>query len=88
MAHTDACKIQVTQFVKKLTEKGMSINQACQEAERESDGIPAETIRYWWKQIQKETTEKVGENSPTFPTPLNPCEIPEKPDKQVLRDEK
>lgn len=45
MAHTDACKIQVTEFVKKLTEKGLSINKACEAAEKESDDIPAETIR-------------------------------------------
>ena len=51
MAHTDACKIQVTEFVKKLNESGISINEACRQAEQESDGIPAETIRRWWKEI-------------------------------------
>jgi hypothetical protein len=54
-------------FVKKLTEKRLSVVQACKAAERESGGIPAETIRSWWKQIQI-PIKKVGENSPTHTT--------------------
>jgi phage N-6-adenine-methyltransferase len=55
MAHTDACKIQATQFIKKLIEAGLSINEACKKTEVESEGIPAETLRRWWYQVQNET---------------------------------
>ena len=54
MAHTDACKFQVCQLVEKLVVKGESVNAACKVAQTESDGIPAETIRRWWKDIQNE----------------------------------
>lgn len=54
MAHTDACKYQVCQLVEKLVVKGESVNAACKVAQEESDGIPAETIRRWWKDIQNE----------------------------------
>ncbi len=37
-----------------------STNMACKEAERESDGIPAETIRGWWYDAEKKASEKVG----------------------------
>ena len=70
MAHTDACKIQVCQFVEICTERGMSVNKACLEAEKESDGIPAETVRSWWYESQKET-KKVVENSTPTPTTGN-----------------
>jgi hypothetical protein len=62
MAHTDACKIQATQFVEKLVNNGMSVEKACAETERESDGIPAETIRRWWKEIKIGTTRKLVKN--------------------------
>jgi DNA-directed RNA polymerase subunit RPC12/RpoP len=39
MAHKDACKIQTTQFAKKLID----------------NGIPASTIRRWWYEVIKET---------------------------------
>jgi len=55
MAHTDACRYQTIQFAKKVKkEKGVSTNKACQITEIESDGIPAETIRRWWKEIEAE----------------------------------
>lgn len=54
MAHTDACKFQVCQLVEKLVVKGESVNAACKVAQTESDGIPAETIRRWWKEIKTE----------------------------------
>lgn len=62
MAHTDSCKHQVCQFVGKLTKEGMSVNQACKETEIESDGIPSETIRRWWKEIQKDTERELVKN--------------------------
>ena len=67
MAHTDACKIQVTEFVKKLNKSGISISEACRQAEQESDGIPAETIRRWWKEIvrgYKPPTKLVNSDQP------------------------
>lgn len=76
MAHTDACKIQVTEFVKKLTEKGLSVNKACKEVERESDGIPAETIRRWWKEIEKKVRAELVKNDQPLPTPENIITIP------------
>ena len=75
MAHTDACKYQVVQFVGKCKDNGMSINQACKEAERETDGIPAQTVRSWWYEAQKET-ERVVENSTMGATPQSDSEIP------------
>lgn len=54
MAHKDACKFQVCQLVEKLVVKGESVNAACKVAQTESDGIPAETIRRWWKEIKNE----------------------------------
>jgi hypothetical protein len=79
-AHTDACKIQVIEFVRKLNNEGMSILAACAEVERESDGIPAETIRRWWQEIKKKTAAELVKDDQSPPTPLNP---PENPDNQV-----
>jgi len=86
MAHTDTCKMEVLNFVKKIKEaKGCSINAACQEAFHESDGIPAETIRRWWKEAQKETEELVkNDQLPT--TDANPSENPEKQENQQVVD--
>ncbi|RJR40882.1 MAG: hypothetical protein C4576_19370 [Desulfobacteraceae bacterium] len=56
---------------------GKSYRAIGRETQRESDGIPAETIRYWWKQSQKETEEIVGENSPPHSTPPPSNKIPE-----------
>lgn len=86
MAHTDSCKIQVRQFVKRLVENGMSVNRACQETERESDGIPAETIRRWWKETQFETMKLVKNDQKESKTPTDqgpteenlPIDTPEK----------
>lgn len=77
MAHTDACKIQVTEFVRKLTDTGMSVNAACKEVQRESDGIPAETIRRWWQEIKARTAEELVRNDQPPPTPENQSEIPD-----------
>ena len=69
MAHTDACKIQVSEFVKKCTKSGLSLNKACKEAQRESDGIPAGTIKRWWyeihpeKRFKNEPPKKVQKNN-------------------------
>ena len=49
----------------------MSVNRACKEAERESDGIPAKTIESWWKNAQLEASLEVVENSTTNTTPQN-----------------
>jgi transposase-like protein len=54
MAHTDACKYQVCQLVERLVKNGQSVNEASKHVQVESDGIPAETIRRWWRQIQEE----------------------------------
>ena len=59
MAHTDACKYQVCQLLEKCVQHGMSVNEASKQVQTESDGIPAETIRRWWKQIKKESDELV-----------------------------
>jgi hypothetical protein len=77
MAHTDACKIQATQFMKKLVDRGMSVTKASQITEKESDGIPAETLRYWWYQINKEVSAEIVENSTMFTTPQNHSQISE-----------
>ncbi len=77
MAHTDACKYQVCQFVEKLTEEGMSVNQACKESEIESDGIPSETIRRWWKEIQKEAEVKLVKNDQPLESPELPPVTPQ-----------
>jgi hypothetical protein len=77
MAHTDACKIQVTEFVRKLADKGMSINKACEVAEKESDGIPSETIRRWWKEIKTQTAAELVKNDQPLPTPENSPQIQE-----------
>lgn len=74
-AHTDACKIQVTEFVRKLNNEGMSILAACAEVERQSDGIPAETIRRWWKEIKAKTAAELVKDDQPSPTPLNPPSI-------------
>jgi phage N-6-adenine-methyltransferase len=65
MAHTDACKIQTTEFVEKLVRGGMSVERACEETERESDGIPARTIHEWWKQIKLGMIRKQREITPS-----------------------
>lgn len=65
MAHTDACKYQVTQLVEKLTEKGLGITKACEETEIESDGIPASTIKRWYYEIQKESSKMNSDEKPT-----------------------
>ena len=66
MAHTDTCKTEVTQLVKRKTDSGMAVREACKEAEVETDGIPAETIRSWVYGLQKKEEEgedRVVENS-------------------------
>jgi len=77
MAHTDSCKIQVCQFVEKLTANGMGLNQACKETEKESDGIPEGTIKRWWYEIKKTTEEQFKNELPATPptTPSNDTEI-------------
>lgn len=77
MAHTDACKIQATQFMKKLVDTGMSVVKASEVTEKESDGIPAETLRSWWYQINKEVAAKTVENSTPHPTHDNSSETPD-----------
>lgn len=64
MAHTDACKIQVCQFVEKCTDAGMSLNQACKETEKESGGIPEGTIKRWWYEIERENKEQFRNELP------------------------
>jgi hypothetical protein len=76
MAHTDACKYQVCEFMKRLVDKGIPITKASVQTEKESDGIPAETVRRWWYEIQKETTE-VFKNEQSNPTPQEHKEIQE-----------
>lgn len=71
MAHTDACKFQVCEFVKKCVDNGMSVSAATKEAERESDGIPAETVRRWWKTIQNEAQRGLVKNDQPPQTPAN-----------------
>lgn len=68
MAHKDACKYQVQQFMKKLVTSGMAISAAAVQTEKESDGIPAETCRRWWYEVQKETDE-LFKNEQQEPTP-------------------
>lgn len=68
MAHTDSCKIQVIQFTKKLVNNGVSIREACQITEKESDGIPAETVRRWWKETAEAEKQWV-KNDPSTETP-------------------
>lgn len=80
MAHTDACKIQATQFAKKLIDNGLSMNDAFRETERESDGIPASTIKRWWYEIQATHTDRFN-NEPAAPTQQISTEIP---DNQVV----
>lgn len=70
MAHTDACKIQVTQFVKKCCDGGLALNEACRHAEQESDGIPSSTIKRWWYEVNKETSEQF-KNEPQDATAEN-----------------
>ena len=82
MVHTDACKIEVLQLVKKRTDKGLSVRAACEEVEIETDGIPAETIRSWYKEQQKVVTEEVGENSPTDVNPQSDNETPNNQDEK------
>ena len=50
MAHTDACKIQTTQFTKKLIDKGISDNKAIKLTAKEAD-IPEGTVRRWWYEL-------------------------------------
>jgi hypothetical protein len=78
MAHTDACKIQATQFVKKLVNNGLSVSDACKETERESDGIPAETIRRWWKEIELRMSDELVKND----QPDNDYAVEPKPPKK------
>ena len=85
MAHTDACKIQVTQFVEKLTEKGMSVREACESAEKESDGIPAATIRRWWHEIKKEVQDRFKNEPVPITSSLNK-QIAEKQKKQQVNE--
>ena len=63
MAHTDACKIQVCQLLEQKLQRGLTIQKAAREIQVESDGIPAETIRRWWREIRKE----VEDESPQVP---------------------
>lgn len=69
MAHTDACKYQVCQLVERLVKAGQSVNEASKHVQVESDGIPAETIRRWWRQIQDEANGLVkNDQQPETPT--------------------
>jgi hypothetical protein len=88
MAHTDACKIQVTEFVKKLTTTGLSVNEACKVVEQESDGIPSETIRRWWKEIKAETAKELVKNDQPSTTPQNHSNNPIKRPNQPLMNTK
>ena len=96
MAHTDACKIQVCQLVKRCTDNGMSILASCKAAQKESDGIPARTIQRWWYEILKESEVETAEEgvfkNEQFPTPSPSTEIPENqeptPRKHVATGEK
>jgi len=63
MAHTDACKIQCTEFTKKCVDAGMSLNQACKQTELESDGIPANIIKRWWYEVTNKI-DKQFKNEP------------------------
>lgn len=71
MAHTDACKFQVCQFVGKImNDGGLSLREAAKKAQEESDGIPAGTIRRWWAESKQDTNERFkneppAENAPT-----------------------
>lgn len=73
MAHTDACKFQVCQFVEKCVQNGMTVNEASKHAQVESDGIPAETIRRWWKEIQNANSEELVKNDQPTPTIGDDC---------------
>jgi phage N-6-adenine-methyltransferase len=79
MAHTDACKIQASQFIKKLVDSGLSINEACRKTETESDGIPAETLRRWWYELGRQTKEELFKNEQARLTIENNSQIKEKP---------
>jgi len=68
MAHTDACKFQVCQFVEKCVQNGMTVNEASKHAQVESDGIPAKTIQRWWRDIQRATSEELPNNEQPTPT--------------------
>ena len=74
MAHTDACKYQVCEFMGKLVDKGMSIRTASFKTQQESDGIPAKTIERWWGDIKKKANEECLKNetaTTTDPTTQN-----------------
>lgn len=72
MAHTDACKFQVCQFVGKMVDGGLSLREAAKKAQEESDGIPAGTIRRWWAEAKQETGERFN-NEPPTPTAGDDC---------------
>jgi hypothetical protein len=71
MAHTDACKFQVCQFVGKMVDGGLSLREAAKKAQEESDGIPAGTIRRWWAEAKQETGERFNNEPPAQPTPTD-----------------
>jgi hypothetical protein len=74
MAHGDACKIEVMQIVKNIMDKKrITLHAACKEAEKESDGIPAATIRRWHREF-KEATEKLLKNEQPPTTDKKTCE--------------
>jgi hypothetical protein len=52
----------------------MSVNAACKEVQRESDGIPAETIRRWWQEIKAKTAEELVKDDQLSTTACNPSE--------------
>jgi len=72
MAHTDSCKIQVLQLVKRHTDKKVSERKACEAVEIESDGIPAETIRRWCKESRVKTDPKPKSKPQEIQVPAAP----------------
>lgn len=86
MAHTDACKIQATEFTRRLITNGMSLNKACKVTEKESDGIPASTIKRWWYEVTG-TVNNQFKNEPPQLTPPPSDEIQENQDSEPSKTE-
>jgi hypothetical protein len=77
MAHTDACKIQVLRFVEKLRkEERLGLNEACKRTEAESDGIPWETIKRWFREAKGKTDKHESGSILTHPPTTPPQEEP------------